>query len=363
MPNFKSLTSVSSCNTSSRRWLENISASTVGQAWLQICFNPRAPAGRDAASPTRSATSTSFNPRAPAGRDPLGRIIRTDAEKFQSTRPGGARREEQRVLRPDRIVSIHAPRRGATLVGFELGHHRHVSIHAPRRGATSRLRCLWPCRGVSIHAPRRGATAVGERPAGAFGVSIHAPRRGATSALLPRRHPVCVSIHAPRRGATRHDQRQRAVRRVSIHAPRRGATITHVGAADAAGTFQSTRPGGARLDQVLAAWNTATVSIHAPRRGATPPDVGDPRTQFVSIHAPRRGATRPLMPSTWSLVFQSTRPGGARRGFGARGVRHNRFNPRAPAGRDSPRAEIHLDQACFNPRAPAGRDMPQRSMR
>ncbi len=38
MPNFKSLTSVSSCNTSSRRWLENISASTVGQACADNFF-------------------------------------------------------------------------------------------------------------------------------------------------------------------------------------------------------------------------------------------------------------------------------------------------------------------------------------
>src|SRR5437763_10379226 len=103
--------------------------------------------------------------------------------------------------------------------------------------------------------------------------------------------------------------------------------------------FQSTRPRGARLRRTGFLCATRTVSIHAPTRGATPtlglvlaprsncfnPRAHDGRDlrgnddqtciATVSIHAPTRGATS--HGSGWEsaeLVFQSTRPRGARPG-------------------------------------------------
>ena len=56
---------------------------------------------------------------------------------------------------------------------------------------------------VSIHAPLRGATALRAKWDAEWAVSIHAPLRGATPHGLNQRREAKVSIHAPLRGATR----------------------------------------------------------------------------------------------------------------------------------------------------------------
>ncbi len=78
---------------------------------------------------------TSFNPRPRAGGDGqgLGALERL-------------------------LVSIHAPVRGATLLGAKLKKWIAVSIHAPVRGATFYGGQLFAPLYVSIHAPVRGAT-------------------------------------------------------------------------------------------------------------------------------------------------------------------------------------------------------------
>ena len=213
------------------------------------CFNPRAHAGRDPPparhlpqggqvsihAPTRGATRSctpraakrrSFNPRAHAGRDastccvseppmpfqstrPRGaRRSRSSmilpAEPFQSTRPRGARRAQARHRGLQRIVSIHAPTRGATVAEVGDGAAGAVSIHAPTRGATADAAPTLPCVAWFQSTRPRGARQVGRKADHArLVVSIHAPTRGATHRLrvLPAR--LCVSIHAPTRGATR----------------------------------------------------------------------------------------------------------------------------------------------------------------
>ena len=86
--------------------------------------------------PTISAPG-GFNPRARAGRDPDAFSV-SPCNKFQSTRPRGARRSRE----VDRVVvchvSIHAPARGATSVTVDYKKDTPVSIHAPARGATNR---------------------------------------------------------------------------------------------------------------------------------------------------------------------------------------------------------------------------------
>ena len=58
------------------------------------------------------------------------------------------------------------------------------------------------CYLVSIHAPTRGATLVGHPCLSRPYVSIHAPTRGATRKTAPKMFEWFVSIHAPTRGAT-----------------------------------------------------------------------------------------------------------------------------------------------------------------
>ena len=130
----------------------------------------------------------------------------------------------------DKIVSIHAPTRGATMraancvIGTGI-----VSIHAPTRGATAR-RSL-PCLPVKGFNPR---THTGCDVPRSFGrnqliVSIHAPTRGATLTTTKARVQTHVSIHAPTRGATiEMSDLLGPFYMVSIHAPTRGATDTAI---------------------------------------------------------------------------------------------------------------------------------------
>ena len=123
------------------------------------------------------------------------------------------------------------------------------------------------------------------------------------------------------------------------------------------------------------------VSIHAPARDAT--DLGLPATNIpvvfqstrprgarprcpvgavcgrkVSIHAPARGATAMGIKLQALIKFQSTCPRGARPApHGPTSPKAPGFNPRARAGRDRPIPKgERCRSACFNPRARAGRD-------
>ena len=102
-----------------------------------------------------------------------------------------------------------------------------------------------------------------------------------------------------------------------------------------AARFQSTRPRGARHEQVASRRDRHQVSIHAPARGATSLLLVQVRVEAVSIHAPARGPTPPT----------------------ARCRRRSRgFNPRAREGRDKRVRRSWCRSSSFNPRAREGRD-------
>ncbi len=81
-----------------------------------------------------------------------------------------------------RLISIHAPVKGATFHGLDqLACELDISIHAPVKGATRRQGKGNKQAPISIHAPVKGATTVriGDNPV--LTISIHAPVKGATS--------------------------------------------------------------------------------------------------------------------------------------------------------------------------------------
>ena len=109
-------------------------------------------------------------------------------------------------MRRMKIVSIHAPARGATSAAGAADHKDGVSIHAPARGATrcSRSRLRPPCFNsraregrdrrhlddiaavqFQFTRPRGARLAPVLQLRGTEGVSIHAPARGATADILP----------------------------------------------------------------------------------------------------------------------------------------------------------------------------------
>ncbi len=216
--------------------------------------------------------------------------------RFQSTRPRGARPLSLFAVPRPRVVSIHAPTRGATASAVPGRVWFVVSIHAPTRGATALCLVYYQRGEVSIHAPTRGATRLHNCGHDVDAVSIHAPTRGATCRRGPNRRGgrgFNPRAHAGRDSAQTHvlspvdgfqSTRPRGARRllcelvplhrsVSIHAPTRGAT--------------SRRGAPARC---------CRVSIHAPTRGATVRDAVRGGVRGVSIHAPTRGATVPPAP-------------------------------------------------------------------
>ena len=99
-------------------------------------FNPRAHEGRDGATMPSGSWPRCFNPSAHEGRDYEGLLLLPLENRFQSTRPRGARRCGSRHRRSPARVSIHAPTRGATRRALGVAACRGVSIHAPTRGAT-----------------------------------------------------------------------------------------------------------------------------------------------------------------------------------------------------------------------------------
>ena len=102
-------------------------------------FNPRARVGRDPWVRSRPPINWCFNPRARVGRDGADQSATSDAQRFQSTRPRGARPARRWAWCATWAVSIHAPAWGATRLCPWRNDKCPVSIHAPAWGATVHL--------------------------------------------------------------------------------------------------------------------------------------------------------------------------------------------------------------------------------
>ena len=156
----------------------------VAPTLSMISISIHAPA--KGATRSRSAdirSRTNFNPRSREGSDALGAWSRALTYIFQSTLPRRERHTHFHLTMLCRIISIHAPAKGATYLRYQLYQANCISIHAPAKGATFRHSSLGLIRHIiSIHAPAKGATSC---------VPVHAAYR------------PTISIHAPAKGATR----------------------------------------------------------------------------------------------------------------------------------------------------------------
>ncbi len=259
-------------------------------------------------------TRRSFNPRAREGRDATRTHGRSHATSFQSTRPRGARRARAAEHAQQRVVSIHAPARGATAHAARLDRACAGFNPRAREGRDASSPDSSPGRMRFQSTRPRGARHYGSenmsgkitfqstRPRGArrcvpSSVSARSvfqstrPRGARQDAGFERDAVAVVSIHAPARGATcgaatgqpatpcfnpraregRDPRRWPRVNRPTCFNPRaREGRDKHgdenVPAAD---LFQSTRPRGARHLYRRRHWASSIVSIHAPARGAT----------------------------------------------------------------------------------------------
>ena len=95
-------------------------------------------------APARGATSTvnsnstafsNFNPRSREGSDDYDTVNFWQARDFNPRSREGS--DAYELSQPTGYnISIHAPARGATLIGVRRANDKRISIHAPARGAT-----------------------------------------------------------------------------------------------------------------------------------------------------------------------------------------------------------------------------------
>ena len=122
---------------------------------------------------------------------------------FLSTLPQGERQVKRGDYTYTRLISIHAPARGATVSASKQSILIGISIHAPARGATNDRMDVHYYISISIHAPARGAT-VRVRPLLFYAANFYPRSRKGSDMSLFRLHCrlILISIHAPARGAT-----------------------------------------------------------------------------------------------------------------------------------------------------------------
>ena len=161
---------------------------------------------------------------------------------------------------------------------------------------------------------REGRDAVRDHfPDRSVEVSIHAPARGATSDRRISRSRISVSIHAPARGATGHHDRQSEESRSFNPRAREGRDSDNDSHDSPLAGFQSTRPRGARLQEIFGLEDSLQGFNPRAREGR------DTGKHLKKIHPE---------------MFQSTRPRGARHFVKLLYADNKSFNPRAREGRD-----------------------------
>ena len=320
---------------------------------LQIALvSTHAPARGATRPPPRSGGgATRFNSRAREGRDSLYGYADPVKPKFQLTRPRGARQPRPEQVETARCFNSRAregrdtfalypwrdrdsfnsrAREGRDLdAPSQLSKH-HVSTHAPARGAT---------RSPSTQSRRRWFQLTRPRGARRSNHEAHGLRRrfqltrprGARHSLIGPQGPEGPSFNSrAREGRDRKDNTMRKTFIVSTHAPARGATS---------------------WPQLLLRLNV--VSTHAPARGATWDPMGYVFAAEVSTHAPARGATELRMADRSTIVFQLTRPRGARPGVASQVSDLQIVSTHAPARGATRNSEILKALTTVSTHAPA----------
>ena len=167
---------------------------------------------------------------------------------------------------------------------------------------------------ISIHAPPRGATGIAELACRRMAISIHAPPRGATISGSALHQDNLIFQFTPLREGRLKAFLDGDEVRLFQFTPLREGRLARRAAQSAAAHFNS-RP-SARGDPLLisgripreifqftplregrrqgiSGWRLGSpISIHAPPRGATGKRVYFSASSSISIHAPPRGATR-----------------------------------------------------------------------
>ncbi len=307
---------------------------------------------------TRGASS--FNPRARVGRDHRNRCRRHNRQRFQSTRPRGARRLICRKSRTSPSFQSTRPR-GARreVVNTSI---RQYEFQSTRPRGARLFRPLLERRVLEFQSTRpRGARHPERRTSTGKSrdVSIHAPAWGATDRLAVTATIPAFQSTRPR-GARRDGRgvvgRDRAV---SIHAPAWGATRRTPGARLSDDCFNPRARVGRDSIRMLCVCVVSSFNPRA-RVGRDVVERGKRRFMLVSIHAPAWGATMATGSIRWAQAVSIHAPAWGATGDGSHCLhRSGCFNPRARVGRDLAMYWRSWALDSFNPRARVGRDVMQ----
>ena len=187
------------------------------------CFDPRPREGGDGPPWCRPGRARGFDPRPREGGDRTSDSSPGRPACFDP-RPREGGDPEAGVGDHDEGVSIHAPARGATMIGATLPIVSAFRSTPPRGGRQERCRAGHGPSKFRSTPPRGGRRGGAAGRDNAAGFRSTPPRGGRRRGLLRRPSVHRVSIHAPARGATGSRSPSVGSLRVSIHAPARGAT-------------------------------------------------------------------------------------------------------------------------------------------
>ena len=162
-------------------------------------FNPRSREGSDPCSAAKGSESAYFNPRSREGSDGMLAQIKGTAK----------------------VISIHAPARGATTDGILLSSSNLFQSTLPRGERLSQLTYQRGGFRFQSTLPRGERLAEDALHLPVAEISIHAPARGATAEVDPIDRLKMIHAHAPARGATTAGPHMRpAMRRSTLTLPR-----------------------------------------------------------------------------------------------------------------------------------------------
>ena len=236
-----------------------------------------------------SVAGGNFNPRSREGSDVAG-----SGEKVS-----------------EKVISIHAPARGATACGIRATSGKIFQSTLPRgeRQDPWREKIL---RRYFNPRSREGSDACNWDEFTTAKISIHAPARGATADLTLAYNTCIISIHAPARGAT---VTHCNLRRITAHfnpRSREGSDCDCRHLRQLLAAFQSTLPRGERHTTSKPKTSSAIFQSTLPR-GERRIDASDRFTPFkFQSTLPRGERHRRTKLFNWLDAFQSTLPRGER---------------------------------------------------
>ena len=257
-----------------------------------------------------------------------------------------------------RIVSIHAPARGATLASIKVFSFWWFQSTRPRgarpvlpviKSALVKFQSTRP-RGARLH------LSISFRNFKSFNPRARAGRDSISCTLNTRN----MFQSTRPRGARPNEITETHITNGFNPRARAGRDPRRSWRAPLLLMFQSTRPRGARQ---YSDYNVYSIKSFNPRARAGRDRTMSGRARLRKCFNPRARAGRDVINQLSNLnclSFQSTRPRGARRGFKCLALWMNRFQSTRPRGARHSNCSVAADRTCFNPRARAGRDKKKR---